>query len=86
LGEEMLKGNKKVVKLVEYLTVIIPAIALIGGIYPIMMVVNKWANMAFARPILASCLVAAIDVVLFLLVLALVPSLSWLLARVTRRL
>ena len=84
-GEEMQKGGKIKRLLKKYFVLVVPAIVLFGGAYPLMILISDWANLAFARPFLASALLAAIDVVLFLVVLALLPSLSWLLSRVTGR-
>jgi hypothetical protein len=75
---------KSAVTSVENVAAAISVIALVGACYWSAVRVNAWAQTAFARPILASCLIAVIDVALILLALALAPPLSWLIARAIR--
>jgi hypothetical protein len=54
----------------------IAIVALGAGLYLACRAVDAWAAFAFAQPILASALVAAIDLALLLLAIALAPALS----------
>jgi hypothetical protein len=75
---------KAVVMNAENIALVVSVLALLGAFYPIMTHVSQWAQTSFARPLLASCLIAVIDVALFLVALAIAPALSRLLVRVIR--
>ena len=62
------------------------SLVLLGiGLFFLFVAVDGWAVTTFARHILAAALIAAIDVVLFFLAIALAPSLSWLIGLVLNR-
>jgi hypothetical protein len=52
---------------------------LAGGLYVSFAMIDAWAGFVFARPMLASALVAAVDVALFAVAAAAAPLLSRLL-------
>lgn len=81
----MLKKIRAAVTSIENIAVAFSAVALVGAFYLSVVQINVWAQTAFARPILASSLLAAIDVALFLVALALVQPLSRLIAIAIRR-
>ena len=69
----------------KHLATVVSLIILGMGLCFLFFTVDAWAVKAFARPILASALIAVIDVAVFLVAIALAPSLSWVIGLVTRR-